>query len=149
MSDRIVVMHAGIADQVGTPFEIYNSPATRFVAGFVGTLNTMEAEVLDPASGRVRLAGTEVILHRALPAGKVTLGLRPEAISLGQNGQDTALTGTIRSVDFLGSVIRLRAELGGQIIAFDTFNNSLTSPPQVGETVVLGLRAADLLVIGD
>ncbi|MFT3689256.1 ABC transporter ATP-binding protein [Paenirhodobacter sp.] len=149
MSDRIVVMHAGIADQVGTPFEIYNHPATKFVAGFVGTLNTLDAEVLDPETGRIRIAGTETILHRPLPAGRVSLGLRPEAVSLGQNGHDIGLTGRIAEVDFLGSVIRLRAELGGQMIAFDTFNTSVGVPPKVGETVVLGLRSADLMVIGD
>ncbi|HEY0276012.1 MAG TPA: ABC transporter ATP-binding protein [Paenirhodobacter sp.] len=149
MSDRIVVMHAGIAEQVGTPSDIYSRPATRFVANFVGTLNTIEAEVLDPTIGRLRLAGVETILNRPVTGSKITVGLRPEAITLGQNGQDTALTGTITEVDFLGSVIRLRADLGGQTIAFDTFNSPGTVPPQVGETVVLGLRAADLLVIGD
>jgi putative spermidine/putrescine transport system ATP-binding protein len=40
MSDRIVVMNGGIAEQVGAPFEIYNRPATRFRGGFVGTLNS-------------------------------------------------------------------------------------------------------------
>jgi putative spermidine/putrescine transport system ATP-binding protein len=48
ISDRVVVMNGGIAEQVGQPFEIYNRPATRFVAEFVGTLNLMEAEVIDP-----------------------------------------------------------------------------------------------------
>ena len=43
ISDRIVVMNGGIAEQVGTPFEIYNNPRTRFVAGFVGTLNQLQA----------------------------------------------------------------------------------------------------------
>ncbi len=148
MSDRVVVMHQGIADQVGTPFEIYNKPNTRFVAGFVGTLNTLEAEVTDPAAGTVTIAGTPVTLPHPLPAGQVTLGLRPEAVSLGQGGRDTCLSGTIRDVDFLGSVIRLSADLGGQRIAFDTFNNSHVAPPKVGDQVTLGLNAADLLVIG-
>ena len=148
MSDRIVVMHQGIADQVGTPFEIYNQPATRFVASFVGTLNTIEADVLDPATGRVSLAGTEAILHRPLASGKVTLGIRPEVVSLGQQGHDTGLAGTITEVDFLGSVIRLRADVAGQSIAFDTFNTSERVPPKVGEKVILGVRATDLLVIG-
>lgn len=149
MSDRIVVMHAGIADQVGAPFEIYNKPATKFVASFVGTLNTLDAEVLDPETGRISIGGTEAILRRPVPPGRVTLGLRPEAVSLGQNGHDIGLTGRITDVDFLGSVIRLRAELGGQTIAFDTFNTSVGAPPKIGETVVLGLRTADLMVIGD
>ena len=45
-------------------------------------------------------------------------------------------------------MIRLRADLAGQPIAFDTFNNSHAAPPQVGTEVTLGLNAADLLVIG-
>jgi len=148
MSDRVVVMHQGIADQVGTPFEIYNRPATRFVAGFVGTLNTLEAPVTDAAAGTVVLGLREVTLNRPLPEGHVTLGLRPEAVGLGAGPQDIALSGIIREVDFLGSVIRVRAEVNGQTLAFDTFNVSHTAPPKVGETVTLGLNPADLLVIG-
>ena len=45
MSDRIVVMNAGVAEQVGDPFEIYNRPPTDFVASFVGTLNVLEGRV--------------------------------------------------------------------------------------------------------
>ena len=148
MSDRVVVMHEGIADQVGAPFEIYNRPATRFVASFVGTLNTLEAEVRDAATGRVALGGTEILLHRPLPEGRVTLGLRPEMVRLGQDGLDTGLTGRVIDVDFLGAVIRLKADIGGQSLALDMFNSSHMTPPRLGETVVLGLRAADLLVIG-
>ncbi|HAP98474.1 MAG TPA: spermidine/putrescine ABC transporter ATP-binding protein, partial [Rhodospirillum rubrum] len=48
MSDRVVVMHNGRADQVGAPFEIYNAPKTRFVASFVGTLNLLEGVALAP-----------------------------------------------------------------------------------------------------
>ena len=67
ISDRVVVMNGGIAEQVGPPFEIYNRPATRFVAEFVGTLNLMEAEVIDHDSGRLRLGNTEVALGRRCP----------------------------------------------------------------------------------
>ncbi len=51
LSDRIVVMSEGRMEQVGTPFEIYNFPATAFVASFVGTLNAVEATIVDPAAG--------------------------------------------------------------------------------------------------
>ena len=150
ISDRVVVMHQGVADQVGTPFEIYNRPTTRFVANFVGTLNTIEADVIDPATGRVKIAGQEIILGRAVPSGKVMLGSRPEMISLGAHpGRETALKGTITEVHFLGSVIRLRARVGGDTLAFDTFNTSDAPPPKVGEEVALSIAARDLLVIGD
>ena len=54
ISDRIVVMYGGKAEQVGTPFEIYNRPATNFVANFVGTLNVLEGTVTDASAGKVR-----------------------------------------------------------------------------------------------
>ncbi|WP_415182900.1 ABC transporter ATP-binding protein [Phaeovulum sp.] len=150
MSDRVVVMHRGIADQVGTPFEIYNKPATKFVANFVGTLNTLTAEVTNPASGKVRIGKTEATLGRPLPAGKVTLAVRPEMVSLGVTpGRETVLRGRVVEVDFLGSVIRLRGDIGGAVLAFDTFNNSSTPPPSVGDTVDMALNAADLLVLAD
>jgi putative spermidine/putrescine transport system ATP-binding protein len=148
MSDRVVVMHQGIADQIGTPFEIYNRPTTRFVANFVGTLNTIDGEVTDPASGGVRALGQEITLGRPLPAGKITLAARPEMISLGvKPGRETHLAGRITDVHFLGAVIRIRADVGGTLMAFDTFNTSEAPPPKVGDEVTLSLAASDLLVI--
>ncbi len=61
ISDRIVVMNGGKVEQVGTPFEIYNRPATKFVANFVGTLNVLEGTVTDAASGKVRVNSEEVL----------------------------------------------------------------------------------------
>ncbi len=150
MSDRVVVMHGGRAEQVGTPFEVYNRPATKFVANFVGMLNTLEADVIDPATGRVRIGGTETSLRRALPAGRVTLAARPEMIALGvQPGRDTILEGKITSVDFLGSVIRIRARVDGSELAFDTFNSTDAPPPAPGSDVRLSLLASDLLLLQD
>ena len=67
MSDRIVVMNEGRVEQVGTPFEIYNRPRTRFVASFVGTLSILQGTVVDPAAGRVRVGGQEILAARAIP----------------------------------------------------------------------------------
>ena len=85
MSDRIVVMNAGVAEQVGDPFEIYNRPAPAFVASFVGTLNVLDARVLDAAAGTVAIDGQTVALGRPLAAGAATVAvrLRPQAIALG------------------------------------------------------------------
>jgi putative spermidine/putrescine transport system ATP-binding protein len=152
ISDRIVVMHQGIADQVGTPFEVYNKPATRFVAGFVGTLNLVEADVIDAAKGIARIGDIPIVLGRPLPSGKarVTLAARPEAIALGrQPGRDTVLSGRIADVNFLGSVIRLRADVGGAVVDFDTFNAPDAPPPVPGTEVELSFSSRDLLVIPD
>ena len=149
MSDRIVVMNNGFAEQVGTPFEIYNRPATRFVASFVGTLNLIDAAVMDAASGRVRIGETHLTLGRPLPPGeRVTLALRPEVVGLGPaNGRETMLKGRISEVHFLGSVIRIRAKVGDATFSLDTFNTPDAPPPEPGEAVDLSIAPRDLMVL--
>ncbi|MFT4002041.1 MAG: ABC transporter ATP-binding protein [Rhizobium sp.] len=154
ISDRIVVMNAGRADQIGTPFEIYNTPATRFVASFVGTLNLIEGKVVDPDSNRIMIGDQGITLKQSVTAYKpgdtVSLALRPEAGSLAESAKgDTALTGEVSSAHFLGSVIRTRMNVAGNTISFDMFNSPGMMPPSVGEKVTLRFASSDLLVIQD
>ncbi len=152
ISDRIVVMHAGDIEQLGAPHEIYNKPATRFVATFVGQLNSLEATILDPATKTVSIDGQTVIVPH-LPANAVAnassvLTLRPEVVSIGaREGNDITLSGTIADVTFLGSVIRLRVALGRNVLSLDTFNDQRTAPPSRGEPVTISLAGKDLLVL--
>ncbi|WP_210527188.1 ABC transporter ATP-binding protein [Rubellimicrobium arenae] len=152
ISDRVVVMNAGIADQVGTPFEIYNHPASPFVASFVGTLTPFEATVVDPAAGTVMSGGLTMNLGRALAAqagASLPIALRPEAVHLGRaSGREIVLPATAREVEFLGSVIRIRAEAGGQAFLLDTFNRHDAPPPQPGEPVEISFSGRDVVVIG-
>ncbi|HPE60491.1 MAG TPA: ABC transporter ATP-binding protein [Thiolinea sp.] len=153
ISDRIVVMHKGRADQVGTPFEIYNHPATRFVASFVGTINVLNARLLEPEQGIVTLDdGTAIRLGRPLPGSSsdpVALALRPESVALGDGGGGIQLAGQVASVNFLGSVIRLSVRLGENLILLDGFNQPSSPPPKVGETVRLSFDAGALRVLGE
>ena len=154
ISDRIVVMNQGRADQIGAPFEIYNRPATKFVANFVGTLSTLEATVADPSANSVRIGDNVVTLAEPLGAAKagdrVTLALRPEALALdAAGGRDYALSGTVEAVSFLGSVIRTRLNVGGQPLSFDTFNNPSAPPPVAGDVIKAYFAPADLLVLKD
>jgi putative spermidine/putrescine transport system ATP-binding protein len=148
MSDRIVVMHEGRAAQIGTPFEVYSFPKNRFVASFVGTLNLLDATVID--AGRLRLDGREVAVARGLDgraAGEtVTVALRPEAVSLG--GGDAGIAGVVESVAFLGAVVRVRVRLDTQTLTLDAFNQTTVAPPTVGSPVRLVFGADDLLVLG-
>ena len=88
MSDRIVVMNGGMAEQTGTPFEIYNKPSTKFVAQFVGTLSVLPAIITDAAKGAVSLdGGTIEGLSLPVNAAKnaaVSLALRPESVQIGR-----------------------------------------------------------------
>jgi putative spermidine/putrescine transport system ATP-binding protein len=153
ISDRIVVMNAGRADQIGSPFDIYNKPATRFVASFVGTLNLIEAKVVDPASNRISIGDQGITLREPLgPNAKggdtISLALRPEAGSIAEGAKgDTSLTGEVVSSNFLGSVIRTRMKVGDAVISFDMFNAPGLTPPAVGETATLRFTASDLLII--
>ncbi len=152
ISDRIVVMNAGRADQIGTPFEIYNTPATRFVASFVGTLNLIEGKVVDPDSNRIMIGDQGVTLKQSVTAYKpgdtVSLALRPEAGSLAESAKgDTALTGEVISVHFLGSVIRTRMNVAENTISFDMFNSPRRAPPTVGKRLTISFKASDLLLL--
>ncbi|MGQ3240930.1 MAG: ABC transporter ATP-binding protein [Shinella sp.] len=151
MSDRVVVMHQGVADQVGTPFEIYNRPTTRFVAEFVGTLNLLDAAVVEAAAGKIRLGDVPVALNRPLPgrAGdNISLALRPETVALGRaEGRNVVLSGRIAEVHFLGSVIRIRVAIADQIVSLDTFNQPDRPPPAIGALVEVSISDRDLLVL--
>ncbi|MGO4704429.1 ABC transporter ATP-binding protein [Microvirga sp. 2MCAF38] len=152
MSDRIVVMSEGRIEQIGTPFEIYNRPTSRFVASFVGTLNILQADVIDEASGRVSLDGQEIVLPGGLSrtggSRSCTLALRPEAVSL-SNGEPghSRLQGIIEEVNFLGSVIRIRVQLQGNTVTLDTFNNVSANPPTRGQPTTISFAREDLLVL--
>jgi len=150
MSDRIVVMNGGIADQVGTPFEIYNRPTTKFVANFVGTLNTFDCLVDGPSA--VTLAGQHLILpHGEITARKgetVAIALRPEALRLGRaEGYDIVLPAQVTAVEFMGSIIRLRADVAGTAVSLDTFNRADQPPPLPGAAVEISLSGKDAIVL--
>jgi putative spermidine/putrescine transport system ATP-binding protein len=152
ISDRIVVMNGGIADQVGAPFEIYNRPATRFVAGFVGTLNMFAARVEAPEHGLLSVAGQKVVLPTGAMAARagdtVTIALRPEAVHLGRaDGREVVLPATIEEVHFLGSVIRVRVRVGDTVVALDTFNRPDQPPPPVGSATEISFAASDVILL--
>ncbi|MDO8360778.1 MAG: TOBE domain-containing protein, partial [Devosia sp.] len=154
ISDRIVVLNAGHVEQFGTPFEVYNRPTTRFAATFVGTLNTLTAKVIDPASKSVSIDGQIAIIPSLSSAARsgdaISLTLRPEAISLANgHARDIVLDGTVSEVAFLGAVIRLKVKLGENALHLDTFNDQHSPPPRYDEKVKITFGGSDILVLGD
>ena len=152
ISDRIVVMNGGIAEQVGAPFDIYNRPETRFVANFVGTLSMLDGTVTAPDTGHVRLGDTEITLGRPLTqkgGDPITLALRPETVHLGRApGCEIILPARILEVHFLGSVIRIRVAAAGTELSLDTFNRADMPPPPVGAATEISLAPGDIIVLG-
>jgi putative spermidine/putrescine transport system ATP-binding protein len=151
LSDRVVVMNEGRIEQIGSPFSIYNFPATPFVASFIGMLNVISAYVSKPAEGRVRIEDQEIRASEPVkqPAGqKIMLALRPEMLSL-HNGNpgDNRLTGRLENIIFLGSIVRLVVRVGAHEISMDTFNNPNLVLPKIGETVSVFFSAEACLII--
>ncbi|WP_138465890.1 ABC transporter ATP-binding protein [Poseidonocella sp. HB161398] len=149
ISDRVVVMHQGRADQTGSPAEIYNRPATRFVAGFVGHLNTFDAHV--GRSGTLFFGGRSFpgIVPEMREGTRLTVALRPEALALAPRGPgDLQIGGTVIDTNFLGSVIRARVRIAGISVAADMFNQSgAAAVPAPGAEAALWFSRDDLLVL--
>ncbi|BCH22369.1 ABC transporter ATP-binding protein [Mesorhizobium sp. L-8-3] len=121
LADRIVVLRAGRIEQVGTPLELYNRPANRFVAGFIGSphMNFLEGTIdtAGPRKATATLAGG----HRvSLPVNgaavetgsRVTFGVRPQHITLGAG--EYSIPARIRLVEALGSETVLHTDVAGQ-----------------------------------
>jgi putative spermidine/putrescine transport system ATP-binding protein len=154
LSDRVVVMSEGRIEQIGAPADIYNFPATPFVASFVGTLNLLAVKVVDASTGRISIEGQEVRAAKPVDAassgGTVTVAIRPESIEFGEGGGSNRLTGTVEDVSFLGSIVRSRVRLGGSetTVSLDTFNDPNVTPPAIESSVTISFPPEACLVIG-
>jgi spermidine/putrescine transport system ATP-binding protein len=102
MADRIVIMNSGRIEQFGTPTELYESPRTAFVAGFLGVSNLLEAEVV--GEGTVKLNDGTIVrvpsetLNRT---GFLQIGVRPEKLRIG-GGEENSLVGTVTESAYIG-----------------------------------------------
>jgi len=113
MADQIAVMQGGRIEQLGTPTELYETPSTAFVAGFLGVSNLIPGTVSGPDSVRLR-SGPEVRVRPDALAGRtgeVAVGIRPEKIELGQ-GQANSLDGTVVEEAYVGVSTQYIVETG-------------------------------------
>jgi spermidine/putrescine ABC transporter ATP-binding subunit len=115
LSDRIAVMHRGRIEQLGTPREIYERPATRFVAEFIGASSVLRGRAT--AADRVTLTGGEavrVLGVAGLRAGEaVELAIRPERIRLAGGEGENVMDGRVTGVVYQGLQTELTVEIGG------------------------------------
>jgi putative spermidine/putrescine transport system ATP-binding protein len=138
MSDRIVVMFAGRAHQIGSPQDIYFRPATRGVADFIGQSNFFAGKVVAKEGARI-VVDTAIGRMRCEAPPSITVGasghvmVRPEAIRLAQHGN--GLAGRIAQRQFLGNVVDYRVALpNGTVISAQAIGDEAR---QAGEEVGL------------
>jgi spermidine/putrescine transport system ATP-binding protein len=152
MADRVAVMSRGLIQQVGRPTEVYDAPATHFVASFVGENNRLEGRIvaamdglveLDTAVGRLR--GRAVA---PLAAGEpAILFVRPERVSLGDDAANR-LAGRVAHVDFEGSFANLfLAGAGGQRLMVQLKNDGRLPSLAAGTELSLSFEPAHAVVL--
>ena len=132
MSDRIAVMDRGRVVQVGAPADLYERPATRFVADFLGEANLLDAQT---AAGGVYVAGALLRLaaeDSPSPGTRVTLCVRPERVTLADAGE--GIPGTVEETIYAGSEVKYVVRLAdGQPLAV---RGPADAPRRPGEKVV-------------
>jgi putative spermidine/putrescine transport system ATP-binding protein len=117
ISDRVLVLNQGRIEQLSTPWDLYNRPATSFVAGFVGTSNLLSAQAAD---GMLRVADAFNLPCPVAAAGPVWLVARPESITIVRPENGAGPRGVVRSITLLGATLRLGVEIvGGSVILAD------------------------------
>jgi len=134
VSDRVIVMERGRIAQQGSPRDLYERPASRFMADFIGDANlvtgTFDGRVFHAGSTAIPLPGANV------PPGPAVLAIRPERLRLGVTG---GLPGTVLKVAFLGSRMEyVVAAPWGEVLVFDP---DVHQPHAAGAAVTLGLDA--------
>ncbi len=135
--DRVAVMRAGVLEQIGTPFEIYERPANLFVAGFVGRVNQLAAM----CSGGIVTVGA----HRfavASPPGPVWLMVRPHRIRLDASGPNRA-DGRVTRAVYSGDTVTCDVDIGGAALTVEWHTTGGGDVPRAGDSVPVSWRAED------
>ena len=149
LSDRVGVMNAGRLEQLGTPREIYERPATAFVADFVGASTVLSATVV--SSTAVELApGISVpaaLARASAPGTRVRLLVRPEHVEVCvPTGADGALPAVVTTVTYLGDRLDLRVEIApGVIVRAQT---SSARAVEIGDRIAVRLPPGAFLELG-
>jgi len=147
LADMIVVLKDGVIQQIGTPVDIYERPANRFVAGFFGTpsMNFLTADLTATGERQsARGAGFEIPLAARAPAlrpakdnvDRIVVGIRPERLSLTDSGNDVALSGSVAMREVLGAEVVLHLESAAGPL---TVRTDAGSAPRPGDTVQVWL----------
>ncbi|MBK9082048.1 MAG: ABC transporter ATP-binding protein [Rhizobiales bacterium] len=148
-ADRIAVMRAGRVEQIGAPTEIYERPATRFVAEFVGDINLVEGRVAGVEAGLARIDTPlgALTAQCALPAGaRATLAIRPERLLLDDAAAQNVVAARVVAATYLGGRTLLRLAGPGETMLRALAPGAAAGWP-AGRDVRVGLPVAALTAL--
>jgi putative spermidine/putrescine transport system ATP-binding protein len=151
MSDRIAVLNVGRVEQIGTPEDVYERPASRFVADFIGRANFLPAEVVagDVAGSRLVIgsAGSALVTW-SLPVGeRVSVMLRPHRVRLDRATDEDSLRGRVLDITYLGDLIQYEVDLdGARLIAEQASGGEGSTRFAAGDEVRVSWAPGDAIV---
>ena len=147
MADTIAVMNNGKIEQLGPPAELYERPATAFVAGFLGASNLLPGSV--EGSGAIRLDdGTMVRANVNGRSGEVAAGVRPEKITIGGGGGANELAGTVAETAYIGVATQVVVRTAvGTVQVFAQNMDAGGRVPAPGTNVVLSWAPESTFVV--
>jgi iron(III) transport system ATP-binding protein len=156
-ADRIAVMEAGVIQQVGTPAELYDNPANRFVANFLGTANVLngwlssengQTVFRSPDGITVPLHPSQVDAIKDKSAREHSVMFRPQSVTIHLAGEHgVAIKGVVQHREFLGSMIRYSVSVGDNVILVDDSHKRGEPPFPVGADVDLILACEQVVVL--
>ena len=144
ISDRVAVMRSGQIEQVGTPWEVYSSPSSLFVADFVGVSNFLDVEVKPDGSVSWQGRPLEVEGSRGFAPGPCRLVIRPERLLpvSGEAGGKNVLEGRVAGRVFLGPIQRVALDVEGQRVLVDLLNSE-KAPLSAGDSLRVAFSPVD------
>ncbi|MGE0749731.1 MAG: ABC transporter ATP-binding protein [Variibacter sp.] len=154
MSDRVAIMNQGRIEQIGTPADLYETPATRFVADFLGEQNFIEGIAVGSSQGEVRVRTADgwdfvgIAASRIEQGARVVAAVRPERLAIGapEGSAHNRCNGSVRELIYAGDVTRCRVGLREVELTIKTQNRQTTLVPGRGEPVSLSWATRDMRV---
>jgi putative spermidine/putrescine transport system ATP-binding protein len=151
MSDRVALMNDGVIAQLGTARELYERPATRFVAEFIGESNVIEG-MLETSTLFVSTSGLRVAVagrEGAAAGARAILVIRPEKLALSRQGPgEHTISGRVSERVYVGDFMRYRVDVGNDLVlTVKTQNNRSAVVAEEGEGIELFVDPADARIL--
>jgi len=145
MSDRLAIMNGGAFEQVGSPEEIYDRPATRFVAEFVGTRNLLDVTITTASSADFGGRAVPVAAHTCAVGEKAFIAIHADKLRLAKEAAECSLPGTVTDVVYSGAQVKTWVAVNDTVFTMVEYNVPKRFAP--GDAAFVSWDAGEAVVI--
>ncbi|MBL4832298.1 MAG: ABC transporter ATP-binding protein [Aliivibrio sp.] len=153
ISDRIAVLDQGVIQQMGKPISLYDNPANRFVADFLGTANLLTGKIDETQGSTIFSTESGITFpYKTDKRGEISLLFRPQSVEISSNStsplnSSLVLEGKILHQEFLGHLVRYGIDVGGQLLLVDDPHRRGTQHLVNGSNVLIGVDTNELVAL--